>query len=154
VSERQDPRVPRDADGVTGGRGVAARAARVAAKAARAAANVTGKSGPADTAPGATPFSVPSDRVRTVPEATVGRLAIYLRALSAFAEKGTTTVSSDALAVAAGVTSILNFAPVVLSVPDGVDVRKVDLAVELQILSFHEERKSAAPGDSDWGEVG
>jgi redox-sensing transcriptional repressor len=45
--------------------------------------------------------------------------------------------------VAAGVTSILNFAPCVLAVPDGVDVRKVDLAVELQILSFHEHRKSA-----------
>ena len=45
--------------------------------------------------------------------------------------------------VAAGVTSILNFAPVVLSVPPGVDVRKVDLAVELQILSFHEHRKAA-----------
>jgi redox-sensing transcriptional repressor len=48
--------------------------------------------------------------------------------------------------VAAGVTSILNFAPVVLSVGDGVDVRKVDLAVELQILSFHEHRKAAANG--------
>jgi redox-sensing transcriptional repressor len=45
--------------------------------------------------------------------------------------------------VGAGVTSILNFAPCVLSVPDGVDVRKVDLAIELQILSFHEHRKSA-----------
>jgi redox-sensing transcriptional repressor len=45
--------------------------------------------------------------------------------------------------VAAGITSILNFAPCVLTVPDGVDVRKVDLAVELQILSFHEHRKSA-----------
>lgn len=45
--------------------------------------------------------------------------------------------------VAAGVTSILNFAPCVLAVPDGVDVRKVDLAIELQILSFHEHRKSA-----------
>jgi redox-sensing transcriptional repressor len=45
--------------------------------------------------------------------------------------------------VAAGVTSILNFAPCVLSVPEGVDVRKVDLAIELQILSFHEHRKSA-----------
>jgi len=45
--------------------------------------------------------------------------------------------------VSAGVTSILNFAPCVLSVPDGVDVRKVDLAIELQILSFHEHRKSA-----------
>jgi redox-sensing transcriptional repressor len=46
--------------------------------------------------------------------------------------------------VAAGVTSILNFAPVVLSVPEHVDVRKVDLAAELQILSFHETRKAAA----------
>ena len=50
---------------------------------------------------------------------------------------------ADAL-VAAGVTSILNFAPGVLSVPEGVDVRKVDLAIELQILSFHENRKAAA----------
>ena len=45
--------------------------------------------------------------------------------------------------VGAGVTSILNFAPTVLSVPDGVDVRKVDLSIELQILSFHEQRKAA-----------
>lgn len=45
--------------------------------------------------------------------------------------------------VAAGVTCILNFAPCVLSVPEGVDVRKVDLAIELQILSFHEHRRSA-----------
>ena len=51
--------------------------------------------------------------------------------------------------VAAGVTSILNFAPCVLSVPPNVDVRKVDLAIELQILSFHEHRKAsltALPG--------
>jgi len=46
--------------------------------------------------------------------------------------------------VAAGVTSILNFAPVVLSVPSHVDLRKVDLAAELQILSFHEQRKASA----------
>jgi redox-sensing transcriptional repressor len=45
--------------------------------------------------------------------------------------------------VAAGVRSVLNFAPCVLNVPEGVDVRKVDLAIELQILSFHEHRKSA-----------
>jgi redox-sensing transcriptional repressor len=45
--------------------------------------------------------------------------------------------------VAAGVTSILNFAPVVLSVPEGVDVRKVDLSIELQILAFHAQRRSA-----------
>jgi redox-sensing transcriptional repressor len=44
--------------------------------------------------------------------------------------------------VAAGVTSILNFAPAVLQVPPGVDLRKVDLSIELQILSFHEHRKA------------
>ncbi|HEX9065370.1 MAG TPA: redox-sensing transcriptional repressor Rex [Streptosporangiaceae bacterium] len=44
--------------------------------------------------------------------------------------------------VAAGVTSILNFAPLVLNVPDGVDVRKVDLSIELQILAFHAQRRS------------
>ena len=46
------------------------------------------------------------------------------------------------LLVQAGVTSILNFAPCVLAVPEGVAVRKVDLAVELQILSFHEHHKA------------
>jgi redox-sensing transcriptional repressor len=45
--------------------------------------------------------------------------------------------------VRAGVTSILNFAPVVLVVPHGVTVRKVDLAVELQILSYHEQRRAS-----------
>src|SRR5690606_35614779 len=44
--------------------------------------------------------------------------------------------------VAAGVTSILSFAPTVLAVPEGVDVRKVDLSIELQILAFHEQRKA------------
>jgi len=43
-----------------------------------------------------------------------------------------------------GVTSILNFAPAVIAVPDGVDVRKVDLSIELQILAYHEQRKSVA----------
>ncbi|MGW2213571.1 redox-sensing transcriptional repressor Rex [Nonomuraea sp. NPDC001684] len=47
--------------------------------------------------------------------------------------------------VAVGVTSILNFAPVVLTVPDTVDVRKVDLSIELQILAFHEQRKAGGP---------
>lgn len=44
--------------------------------------------------------------------------------------------------VGAGVTSILNFAPVVLATPDHVGVRKVDLATELQILAFHEQRRT------------
>ena len=55
--------------------------------------------------------------------------------------------------VAAGVRSVLNFAPCVLSVPPGVDVRKVDLSTELQILAFHEQRRAAAerPGGGDGG---
>jgi len=55
---------------------------------------------------------------------------------------GAAQVMCDRL-VAAGVTSILNFAPLVLNVPDGVDVRKVDLSIELQILAFHAQRRNA-----------
>jgi redox-sensing transcriptional repressor len=39
------------------------------------------------------------------------------------------------LMVRNGITSILNFAPVLIEVPAGVDVRRVDLATELQILA-------------------
>lgn len=39
--------------------------------------------------------------------------------------------------VAAGVKSILNFAPVRVRVPEGVAVRQVDLSTELQILSYY-----------------
>jgi redox-sensing transcriptional repressor len=45
--------------------------------------------------------------------------------------------------VAAGVHSILSFAPTVVEVPAGVLVRHVDLASELEILAFHEGRRSA-----------
>jgi len=44
--------------------------------------------------------------------------------------------------VAAGISSVLNFAPAVISVPDGASLRKVDLAVELQILSFYQQRRA------------
>ncbi|MGC8628100.1 MAG: redox-sensing transcriptional repressor Rex [Acidimicrobiales bacterium] len=40
--------------------------------------------------------------------------------------------------VAAGVTSVLNFAPVLLNVGPHVSLRKVDLAVELQILGYYQ----------------
>ena len=43
--------------------------------------------------------------------------------------------------IEAGVRSILNFAPTIVSVPDGVSLRKVDLAVEMQILSFYQQQK-------------
>ena len=44
--------------------------------------------------------------------------------------------------VAAGVSSILNFAPAVIAVPDDVSLRKVDLSIELQILSFYQQRRA------------
>lgn len=46
--------------------------------------------------------------------------------------------------VAAGVRCILNFAPTVLDVPEGVVVRHVDLASELEILAFHQGRHEPA----------
>ena len=45
--------------------------------------------------------------------------------------------------VAAGVQSILNFAPALIEAQPGVEVRKVDLATELQILAYHEHRRSS-----------
>ncbi|CAN5681881.1 redox-sensing transcriptional repressor Rex [soil metagenome] len=58
--------------------------------------------------------------------------------------------------VAAGVQSILNFAPQLVAVPDGTSLRKVDLAVELQILSFYQQRRSsdAAAGEGEPQAVG
>jgi redox-sensing transcriptional repressor len=46
---------------------------------------------------------------------------------------------------AAGVRSILNFAPVTLVAPAGVDVRQVDLSVELQVLAFLGQQRDSAP---------
>jgi redox-sensing transcriptional repressor len=52
--------------------------------------------------------------------------------------------------VAAGVTSILNFAPAVLTVPPHVSLRKVDLSIEQQILSFYQQRRAGTlPADAD-----
>lgn len=56
--------------------------------------------------------------------------------------------------VAAGITSILNFAPAVITVPKGASLRKVDLAVELQILSFYQQQRSAAPAANSNGVPG
>ncbi len=43
--------------------------------------------------------------------------------------------------VAAGYRSILNFAPVIVRHPPGVEIRQVDLAAELHILSHHLARE-------------
>ncbi len=47
--------------------------------------------------------------------------------------------------VAAGVRAILSFVPTHLAVPDDVTLRRVDLATELQILSFYEQVVVDAP---------
>ncbi|VTR78159.1 redox-sensing transcriptional repressor Rex [Cellulomonas hominis] len=78
------------------------------------------------------------DRLEEVVEQVGASIAIV--ATPASAAQGTT----DRL-VAAGVTGILNFAPRTVRVPDGVDVREVDLGSELQILGFHARRRSAQP---------
>jgi len=70
---------------------------------------------------------------------TEGRVAIGVIATPA----GSAQQVCDRL-VAVGVRSVLNFAPCALSVPEGVDLRKVDLSTELQILAFHQQRKSPA----------
>ena len=58
--------------------------------------------------------------------------------------------AADAL-VRAGIGSIMNFAPTVVSVPRSVNVRKVDLALELQILSYYEQKRhnNSRPVDAD-----
>lgn len=54
--------------------------------------------------------------------------------------------AADALAllVEVGITAVLNFAAAVLEPPPGIDVRQVDLASELQILSFRARHRAAA----------
>jgi len=44
--------------------------------------------------------------------------------------------------IAAGVSSLLSFAPTVLATPPNVAMRMVDLSMELQILSFHSQRSN------------
>ena len=51
--------------------------------------------------------------------------------------------------VASGVSSILNFAPTVVTVPDRVDLRQVDLATELQILGYHQHHRTTTGLGSD-----
>ena len=73
------------------------------------------------------------DRIVKEEEISIGVLAV----------PGTAAQEAADRMVAAGITSILNFAPRVLTVPDHVSLRKVDLSIELQILSFYEQRKFA-----------
>ncbi len=92
------------------------------------------------------------DHVRDVPRVcaergvTIGVLATPAQGAQAACD----------LLVQAGVASILNFAPVLLSVPPHVELREVDLAVELQVLSFHVARRHVGahpPGANGGGQV-
>lgn len=69
----------------------------------------------------------------------VQRLQISVGIISTPAEAAQEV--ADAL-VRAGVRSILTFAPTILHVPDSVPLRKVDVATELQILSYYQQRGS------------
>lgn len=65
---------------------------------------------------------------------------------------GSAQTVADAL-VAAGVTSVLNFAGGVVHVAEEVHLRKVDLSTELQILAFHEQRRAGGAGLPDVAQV-
>lgn len=76
--------------------------------------------------------------IDTLPE-LVKELAI---AIGVIATPATAVQDVADRMVAAGIHSILNFAPAPLVAPPGVSVRSVDLAVELQILAYYEQRKA------------
>jgi len=88
------------------------------------------------------------EHVRTIPQICAERGIT----IGMIATPGSAAQVVCDLLVGCGVRCILNFAPVVLQVPDEVEVRKVDLAVELQILAFHVTRKRLAGADADAGE--
>jgi redox-sensing transcriptional repressor len=56
--------------------------------------------------------------------------------------------AADTMA-SAGVRSILNFAPQVLTVPPDVLLRYVDLSIELQVMSFYQSRLEDSAGGAD-----
>lgn len=56
--------------------------------------------------------------------------------------------------VEAGVTSLLNFAPVVLNLPEHICLRQVDLAVELQVLGYYEHHRGAPTTGNGAAHVG
>lgn len=78
------------------------------------------------------------DHLERVIEETEASIAVV-------ATPGSAAQATTDRLVAAGITGILNFAPRTVRVPDGVDVREVDLGSELQILGFHARQRSVAP---------
>lgn len=88
---------------------------------------------------------LPVDHIDSIPAVCVEREVT----IGVICTPSVAAQSACDLLVAGGVRCILNFAPVVLQVPDDVEVRRVDLAVELQILSFYEARRSGVDSSGD-----
>ena len=80
------------------------------------------------------------------PDALAGLVAEHRVAIGVIATPASAAQEMADLLVAAGVRSILGFGPTVVSVPDPVEVRMVDLSTELQILGFHLQRDVPAEG--------
>src|SRR5256885_2097824 len=79
-----------------------------------------------------------------IPTVSTERLAELAVAIGIIATPAAAAQEVAELLVSAGVTSVLNFAPTVIAVPPGVSLRKVDLSIELQILSFYQQRRDEA----------
>jgi redox-sensing transcriptional repressor len=84
------------------------------------------------------------NQVEGVVVADVARLVATLRKrkvkIAMLAVPATEAQSVANLLVDAGVTAILNFAPIQLVVPEGIKVQNVDLSVLLKTLSYHTVR--------------
>jgi redox-sensing transcriptional repressor len=72
----------------------------------------------------------PLDHIRE--DCAAGRFEMAILSVPASAAQKVTDLLSDA-----GVSSILNFAPIRVTAPEKVAVRHVDLSMELQILSYY-----------------
>ncbi|MGI9605339.1 MAG: redox-sensing transcriptional repressor Rex [Acidimicrobiales bacterium] len=72
--------------------------------------------------------------------ALVAELGLAVGIIATPAEAAQTVADS---LVGAGVKAILTFAPTIIDVPVDVPLRKVDLATELQILSYYQQRGTA-----------
>ncbi len=71
------------------------------------------------------------------PDQIAELVAAHGVAIGVIATPGNAAQEMADLLVAAGVRSILDFSSTVVTVPDHVEVRTVDLSTELQILGFH-----------------
>lgn len=81
-------------------------------------------------------------------EELIGDAEKYRSAIGVIATPAGAAQAALDVLVQVGIRGILSFAPTNLKAPDGVDVRRVDLASELQILAFHQRLKSSTKGAS------